>query len=84
MKSIISIKSAQCVIVKNQDFSKTRSQWIIEHFGDNNSISKIPISDDILFQKYNMNEIVNKILLQADQFMTEIFTKQKARIQEIL
>ena len=49
MKSIISIKSAQCVIVKNQDFSKTRSQWIIEHFGDNNSISKIPISDDILF-----------------------------------
>ena len=49
MKSINSIKSAQCVIVKNQDLSKTRSQWIIEHFGDYNSRSKIPMSDDILF-----------------------------------
>ena len=42
----------------------------------------------LLFQRYKMNEIVNKILLAEDNFMNEMhlrkpgFTKNKERIQK--
>ena len=43
----------------------------------------------LLFQRYKMNEIVNKILLVEDKFMPEMhlrkpgFTKNKDRMQKI-
>ena len=42
---------------------------------------KVPILSDvlivnILFSKYKMNEIVNKLLLWADKFMPKIYLKQ--------
>ena len=39
-------------------------------------LSKISLAGPLLFQEHKMNEMVNKILLVGDQFMSEMCLKQ--------
>ena len=77
--------------IKNQE-----AKGLLSNLGIRTPLSKVPILGDILFQKYKMNEIVNKFLLAGDKFMPEMhlkqpgftysgcgpFTKNKERIQK--
>ena len=69
----------------------------LSNLGIRAPLSKGPLSGDILFYKYKMNEIVYKFLLAGDKFVSEMhlkqprftysacgpFTKNKERIQNL-
>ena len=57
--------------IKNQE-----AKGLLSNLGIRTPLSKVPILGDILFQKYKMNEIVNKFLLAGDKFMPEMHLKQ--------
>ena len=48
---------------------------LLNNLGLKTSLSKIPVLVDILFQRYQMNEIVNKFLLGGSKFMPEMHLK---------
>ena len=57
--------------VKNQE-----AKGLLSNLGIRTRLIKVALLGDILFQKYKMNEIVNKVLSAGDKFMPEIHLKQ--------
>ena len=63
--------AVQCVIVKNQE-----ANGLLSNLGLKTPLSKIPLLGNILFQRYKMNEIVNKFILAGDKIMPEMHLRQ--------
>ena len=89
-------KCAKCGNKKSRFIKNQEAKGLLSNLGVRTPLSKVPLLGDILFQKYKMNEIVNKFLLEGDKFMPEThlkqtgftysacgpFTKNKRRIQK--
>ena len=70
-------KCAVCGSKKSR-FIKKQASEILINLGLKTPLNNIPLLDDILFQNYKMNEIVNNFLLAGDEFMPEMHFKQPA------
>ena len=53
--------------MKNQE-----ANGLLSNLGLKTPLSKIPLLGNILFQRYKMNEIVNKFILAGDKIMPEM------------
>ena len=53
--------------MKNQEANR-----LLSNLGLKTPLSKIPLLGNILFQRYKMNEIVNKFILAGDKIMPEM------------
>ena len=65
-----------CDSKKLRLIKKKEASELLSNLGLKQPLSKIPLLGDILFYRYKMNEIVNKILLAEDKFMAEIYLRQ--------
>ena len=57
--------------LKEQDASRLLSTW-----GIRSSLRLVPLVGPLLFQRYKMNEIVNKLLSSGDEFIPEVDLRQ--------
>ena len=57
--------------IKEQDASGLLSTW-----GIRSSLRLVPLVGPLLFQRYKMNEIVNKFLSSGDEFIPEMYLRQ--------
>ena len=70
------LKCAKCGSKKSRLIKNQEAKGLLSNLGIRTPLSKVPVLGDILFQKYKMNEIVNKFLLAGNKFMPEIHLKQ--------
>ena len=68
-------KCAVCGTKKSR-FVKEQEAKGLSNLGIKKPLNKIQLLGDILFWVYKRNDIVNKILLAGDKFMSEIHLKQ--------
>ena len=68
-------KCALCGTKKSR-FVKEQEAKGLSNLGIKKPLNKIQLLGDILFWVYKMNDIVNKILMAGDKFMSEIHLKQ--------
>ena len=61
---------------KSRFINKQEASEILSNLGLKTPLSEILLLGDILFQNYEMNKIVNKLLLAGDKFMPEMHLKQ--------
>ena len=71
-KTMIISKYAIRGSTKSRFIIKQEPSRILSNLGLKTSLNKIPLSGDILFQNYKMNEIVHKFLLAGDKFIPEM------------
>ena len=69
-------KFAGCGSKKSRFIKNWEEKGLLSNLSIKTPLSKVPLLGDILFQKYKMNEIVNKFLLVGDKFMPEMHLKQ--------
>ena len=67
-------QNVKCGKLKNQDLSK-RDKWIIKQIRNQNSLSKVPKSGDILVYRHK-NDWNCKLFLAANNFISEIHFRQ--------
>ena len=68
-------KCAVCGTKKSRFLKKEEAKGL-SNLGIKKPLNKIQLLGDVLFWVYKMNDIVNKILLAGDKFMSEIHLKQ--------
>ena len=62
---------------KKSRFSKAKkASGLLSSLGTKTPFSKIDLVGPLLFERYKMNEIVNKILLVGDNFMPEMHLRK--------
>ena len=76
VKKMLLLKCAKCGSKKSRLIKNQEAKGLLSNLGIRTPLSKVPVLGDILFQKYKMNEIVNKFLLAGNKFMPEIHLKQ--------
>ena len=57
---------ARCGSKKYRFIKNQEAKWLLSNLGVRTPLSKVPISGDILFQEYKMNEMVNRFLLAGE------------------
>ena len=65
-----------CASKKLRLIKKKEASELLSNLGLKQPLSEIPLLGDILFYRYKLNEIVNKILLAGDKLMAEIHLRQ--------
>ena len=65
-----------CDSKKLRLIKKKEASELLSNLGLKQPLSEIPLLGDILFYRYKLNEIVNKILLAGDKLMAEIHLRQ--------
>ena len=75
-KTILLSKYAKCESKKSRFIKNQLAKGLLSNLVTRTTLSKGPLLGDILFQKYKMNEMVNKFLLAGDKFMPEMHLKQ--------
>ena len=68
------------VIEKSRFIKEQESSEILRNLGLKVPLSKIPLLGPILFERYKMNEIINRFLLARDKFMSEMYLRQPGLI----
>ena len=65
---------------KSRFIKKEEAIGLLSNLEVRTSLSKIPILDGILLQRYKMKEIINKFLLAGDKFMSEMHLRQSRSV----
>ena len=72
----IKIRSAVRDSKKSRFMKNQEANGLLSNLGLKTPLSKIPLLGNILFQRYKMNEIVNKFILAGDKIMPEMHLRQ--------
>ena len=73
---IIESKLAVCDSKKLRFIKEREACGLLRSLGSKTLLNKIPLLDDILFQRCKINEIVIKFLIAGDKFMREMHLRQ--------
>ena len=65
-----------CDSKESKFIKKQGAEWFLISLELKSPLSKIPISGDILCQRYKVNEKVNNILSPGDKFIPEMLLRQ--------
>ena len=79
-KMIHFAKCAECESKKLKFINEQEASALIISLGIRRHLSKIPLVSPLLRQEYKMNEIMNKCLLEGDQFTAEMHLGQSGFI----
>ena len=66
-----------CDSKKSRFMKNQEANALLSNLGLKTPLSKIPLLGNILFQRYKMNEIVNKFILAGDKIMPEMHLRQR-------
>ena len=60
---------------KSRFIKNKEAKGLLSNLGIRTRLSKVPLLGDSLFQKYKINETVNKFLLAGGKFMPKLHLK---------
>ena len=69
-------KCSVCNSQKSKFLNEQEARAILGNLGIRTPLGKIPFLGPLLFQRYKINEIINKFFLTGDKFMPEMHLKQ--------
>ena len=75
-KTMLLSKCPKCGSKKPKFIKNQEVKGLSSNLNTRTPLFKILLLGNILFQKYKMNEIVNKLLLAEDKFMPEMHLKE--------
>ena len=65
-----------CDSVKSKFIKEQEARGLLRSLGIKTPLNQVSLLGRILFWRYKMNEIINKLLLAGDKFMPEMHLKQ--------
>ena len=68
---------------KSRFIKKQEASGLWSNLGLKTPLSEITLKSDVLIYRYKMNETVNKYLLVADRFMSDMYLRQPGFIYSV-